>query len=79
MSMELRSNALEKTHGALLEENYTMPQARRSVFWPGITSDINTLIMGFETCQVNNTSQQMELMKGLDITSPYHTTALDLF
>ena len=47
---KLRQSCLARLHIAHMGVNKTLNQARQSVFWPGLTKDINELISACPAC-----------------------------
>jgi transposase InsO family protein len=77
----LRKDVLAELHRSHQGIERTKRQARLSVFWPGINSDIKSTVEACEPCQLHLPSQQQETMLSADAepTRPFEDTSADLF
>jgi hypothetical protein len=75
-----RSNILKLLHAAHQGIVRTKRRARQSVFWPGISNEISTLIEGCAACQERLATQQQEPMMSDPLpTRVFEDTSADLF
>ena len=54
-------------------------RARDSVFWCGISADIDNMIKTCDVCQHNQTSQQREELIPIEATHPWEIVGSDMF
>ena len=58
----IRKEVLCRLHAAHQGINRTRARARESIFWPGLSNEIQDMVRSCEVCQVHQPSQQQEPM-----------------
>ena len=75
-----RSHILDLLHYGHYGIKRTQDRAKESVFWPGITKDIENKVKDCAICQQNATSQTKEAMHSHDVPrGPWIKLGADLF
>ena len=75
-----RSHILDLLHYGHYGIKHTQDRAKESVFWPGITKDIENKVKDCAICQQNATSQTKETMHSHDVPrGPWIKLGVDLF
>ena len=77
---KLRQSCLARLHIAHMGVNKTLYQARQSVFWPGLTKDINEIISAWPTCMkyaAENCAKP--LINNLATSKPWQALSIDNF
>ena len=77
---KLRQSCLARLHIAHMGVNKTLYQARQSVFWPGLTKDINEIILACSTCMkyaAKNCAKP--LINDLATSKPWQALGIDSF
>ena len=75
-----RNYILDLLHYGHYGIKHTQDRARESVFWPGITKDIENKVKDCMICQQNSTSQTKEIMHPHDTPKgPWMKLGVDLF
>ena len=75
-----RNYILDLLHYGHYGIKHTQDRARESVFWPGITKDIENKVKDCVICQQNSTSQTKEIMHPHDTPKgPWMKLGVDLF
>ena len=76
----MRHNCLETLHASHLGLKKTLLRACTSVFWPGMTVDINAQISNCSACQKFQNKQPAETIRNeLPTTQPWTCLATDIF
>ncbi len=76
----MRQEVLEKLHIGHQGTTKCQLQAKATVYWPGITKDIDELTRGCVTCNEYQNSQRYEPLMPHDIpTCPWEKIGIDLF
>ena len=77
---QCREELLNQLHEDHFGIDRTKPRARDSVFWPGISKDIEHLVKTCTTCQENSRRNNKDLVLPRKISmSPWTTLEMDLF
>ena len=75
-----RTHILELLHYGHYGIKRTQDRAKESVFWPGITKDIENKVRDCMTCQQNSISQTKEVMHSHSVPKgPWMKLGIDLF
>ena len=77
---KLRQSCLARLHIAHMGVNKTLYQARQSVFWPGLTKDINEIVSACPTCMkyaIKNCAEP--LINDLATSKPWQALSIDNF
>ena len=76
----LRQEMIKQLHSAHLGQQATLRQARESMFWPRMSSEITEHVARCDTCQALNTGQQKETLLPVEkLDRPWQMIACDLF
>jgi len=77
----LRPQALADLHAAHQGLTRTKSRARQTVFWPGMTSDIEEVVRSCSQCSLHGASQTKEPLRSEDRQPdlPFQHTSADLF
>ena len=76
----MRHDCLETLHVSHLGLQKALLRGRTSVFWPGMTADINSQIPNYSACQKFQTKQPAETLRNeLPTTQPWTCLATDIF
>ena len=77
---DMRHDCLETLHVPHLDLWKTLLRARTSVFWPGMTADIEAVISNCSACQKFQSRQPAETLRNeLPTTQPWTCLATDIF
>ena len=77
---DMRHDCLETLHAPHLGLQKTLLRAHTSVFWPGMTADIQTQISNCSACHKFQTKQPAETLRNeLPTTQPWTWLATDIF
>ena len=80
ISTDMRHDCLETLHASHLGLQKTLLRACTSVFWLGMTADINAQISNCSACQKFQTKQPVETLRNeLPTTQPWTCLATDIF
>ena len=76
----IRSEMKKKVHSSHMGIESTLSRARKSIFWPGMLTDIKQMIEACETCCKFNNNQQKEPLMTHDVPHrPWEKIGTDLF
>ena len=76
----LRSEMLDKLHTGHSGIERTLRRARDTIFWPGITRQINDLTSSCSVCLFNRNSKPKEPLRFTEVPDyPWQVVAIDLF
>ena len=75
----MQAEVLMKTHTGHQGIEKCRLRARDSVFWCGISADIDNMIKTCDVCQRNQTSQQREELIPIEATHPWEIVGSDMF
>ena len=75
-----REGTLKILHEGHYSASKMLPRAKDSVYWPGITKDIETTAGRCHACATNARSQQKETLKSLPVPEvAWDSLATDIF
>ena len=76
----LRSTMLSKIHYGHMGVDKCQKRARDTIFWPGISKDINSLVLNCSTCLEHRSANPKEPLLSHDIPElPWQVISTDLF
>ena len=76
----MRQEMLDKIHEGHMGISKSKQRSRESVYWPGISVDVDNMIQGCSTCVEFSPAQQKETLQPQDIPQyPWQKVGADLF
>ncbi|XP_054290020.1 uncharacterized protein K02A2.6-like [Macrosteles quadrilineatus] len=76
---ELRKDIINKLHDGHFGSTRTVLRAKQSVFWPGITTEINNLIENCDTCAKHQNQKSEKMIQSDTPDYPWQRIAVDYF
>ena len=75
----LHNNVLKLLHAPHMGISKTLLHARTSVYWPGVTKDIERIVNECIKCQETQNVNKKEPMIPIDAAFPWHMLCIDNF